>query len=94
MDDFEQRLVLFLTALRYKAAHKELSTVLGEQADSLSQARRRIRRFKDGDLSYETMIGPGDRSRIFRMEFAGTWTTFHSHRQSTGKTLSDVSTCD
>jgi hypothetical protein len=56
MDHFEQRLVLkflFLKGLRYKAAHMELSSVLGEQAYSLSQTKQWIRRFKDGDLSCE-----------------------------------------
>jgi hypothetical protein len=56
MNHFEQRVVLkflFLKELRYKAAHTELSSVLGEQTYSLSQAKRWIRRLKDGDLSCE-----------------------------------------
>jgi hypothetical protein len=71
-DRFKQRIVLkflFLKGLRYEAAHIELSSVLGEQACSLSQAKRWIRRVKDGDLHARTMIGPGDRSRILWMEF-------------------------
>jgi hypothetical protein len=56
MDHFEQRVVLkvlFLKGRRYKAVHIELSSILGEQVYSLSQAKRWIRRFKDGDLSCE-----------------------------------------
>jgi histone-lysine N-methyltransferase SETMAR len=56
MDHVEQRIVLkflFLKGLRYRAAHTELSSVLGEQAYSLSQSKRWIHRFKDGDLSCE-----------------------------------------
>jgi hypothetical protein len=54
MDRFEQRVVLkflFLKGLRYKAAQTEPSSVLGEQAYSLSQAKRWIRRFKDSNIS-------------------------------------------
>jgi hypothetical protein len=56
MDRVEQRnglKALFLNGLRYKVAHMELCFVLGEQADSLSHMKQRVRRFKDGDLSYE-----------------------------------------
>jgi hypothetical protein len=52
----EQRIVLtflFLNGLGYKAAHAELGSVLGDEACSLSQTKRWIRRFKDGDLSCE-----------------------------------------
>jgi hypothetical protein len=56
MDHFEQPVLLeflFLKGLRYKAAHIESSSVLGEQLYSLSQAKQWISRFKDGDLSFE-----------------------------------------
>jgi histone-lysine N-methyltransferase SETMAR len=56
MDHVEQRIILkflFMKGLRYKAAHNELSSVLGGQVYSLSQVKRWIRRFKDGDLSCE-----------------------------------------
>jgi hypothetical protein len=56
MDHFKQRVALkflFLKGQRHKAAHIELSSVLGEQAYSLSQAKGWIRRFKDGGISCE-----------------------------------------
>jgi hypothetical protein len=72
MDHFQQRVVvmfLFLKELRHKAAHAELSSVLGEQAGSFSKR-------SDGSVCsglaifhLKTMIGPGGRSRNFRMEF-------------------------
>jgi hypothetical protein len=56
MDLVEQQIVLkflFLKGLRYEAAQAELSSVLGQQAYSLSQTKRWIRRFADSDLSCE-----------------------------------------
>jgi hypothetical protein len=56
MDPVEQRFVLEFLSLKrlgYKAVHRELYSVLGEHAYSLSQTKRWISRFKDGDLSSE-----------------------------------------
>jgi hypothetical protein len=56
MDHFEWRVALtflFLKGLRCKASQTELSSVFGAKAYRLSQAKRWIRRFKDGDLSCE-----------------------------------------
>jgi hypothetical protein len=61
MEVVEQRIVLkflFLKGLRYKLAHAEFSSIIGEQVYSLSQMTRWICRFKDGDLSW----GDEDRS--------------------------------
>jgi hypothetical protein len=72
MDHFEQRGVLkflFLKGLKRKQARIDLSSVLGEGAYSLSQAKRWVRRSKTVISPVRTLIGPGDRSRIFRMEF-------------------------
>jgi hypothetical protein len=56
MDHIGQRVVLrflFLKRLRYKTAHKELASLLGEQVCLLLRAKRWIHRFKEGDLSRE-----------------------------------------
>jgi hypothetical protein len=71
MDHFEQQVALkflFLRGLRYKAAHRALSSVLGEQAYSLSQAKRWICQFKDRDLSSEDDDRSGRPFSDIRME--------------------------
>jgi len=62
MDEFEQRVALkflFLKGLRYRAAHAELSTVLGEDCYSLSAVKFWLRRFKSGDFSCQDAERPG-----------------------------------
>jgi hypothetical protein len=64
IDHVEQRSVLmflFVKGLRYKVAHGELCSPTGEQAYSLSQMRRWIHRFKEGNLWWEDGHRPGRR---------------------------------
>jgi hypothetical protein len=59
MDPVEQRIILkflFIKGLGYKAALSELCLVLGECTYSLSQMKRWIYRFPDGNLQMKTKI--------------------------------------
>jgi histone-lysine N-methyltransferase SETMAR len=50
---------LFVKGLKYKAIHRDLSTVLGEDAVSLDMVKRWCRRFKDGNLCLADENRPG-----------------------------------
>jgi histone-lysine N-methyltransferase SETMAR len=62
MDNFEQRIVmkfLFLQGKGYKAIHTEVHGVLGQEAVSLSTAKRWCQRFKQGQFDLNDEIRPG-----------------------------------
>jgi hypothetical protein len=63
MDRHEQKRVitfLFMQMKRYKAMHRELTTVLIEGAANLETIKRQCRCFKDGDFRRLIMRSPSD----------------------------------